>query len=369
MAQFLTQVSQFVALAVGVSYVLGFLSVSLDLGSYGLAPVGLAKADYLAVGFFEFGFLATATAFGFFLLAATLAPLFVVLPAWILFIRRRNPPELINNTLGPHPLLSPPYSTLFLGSSLLLLSIWTASSYWLSSDTPTGSTDGLWKALVVGAIGGGLLLLVGSLAWDPMRHPEEPQSWFVVWPLRGGMGCAWVAPMVAFVIVNQAAHSLSAFELFISALSVLAGCLLFMLAWFSRLPNRDRFLWLRVGVLALVFVASAFLLYVVYVYPWVNRPFGGRKPFVKVLVDIPVDPGSSKITVESTKEGTWVGPAYVVLEKPDAIVLSAYPWLCPKIRPQIYAGTLLAYIELPKSNIRGRQAVTRSTKDGHSACP
>ncbi|WP_018292009.1 hypothetical protein [Verrucomicrobium sp. 3C] len=360
-AQFLTQASQFVELALGLSYVLGFLSVSLDLGSYGLAPVQLAKAEYLAIGFFELAFLAASTAFGFFLLEATLAPPFV---RWLTRSRipLRSPPAL-------HPLLSPPYSTMFLGSSLLLLSLWAALLYWLSPHTPTSSMFAVcigW--VVVGAIGSGLLLLVGSFAWDPMRRPEDPQPQAVLWLLGFGTVLAWIVWLGGLAMLHWAPPAPWSISLAIVTLLVFAGYLFFQAASFSRLPNWDRFLWLRVAMPALIFVASAFLLYVFYVYPRVNRPFGGRKPFVKILLTDAVEiPGCAKIVVKSAKAGTWVGPAYVVLEKPDALVLSAYLWICPDIRPQIDVGALLAYIELPKSNIRKRRSFSPSL-DSHPEC-
>ncbi|CAB4243371.1 membrane protein of unknown function [Methylacidimicrobium sp. AP8] len=356
--QFLTQASQFVALAVGVSYVLGFLSVSLDLGSYGLAPVELAKADYLAIGFFELGFLAASTAFGFFLFAGTLPPFI----EWLrrMGLRLPSSPRL-------HVLLSLPYSTMFLGFSLLLLWLWAASLYWLPCHTPTSSMFAICIGWVgVGAIGSGLV--VSSFAWDPMRRPEDPQHQLVLWALRLGAVLAWIVWLGGLAMLYWAPPAPWSISLAIVILSVLAGILFFLAAWFSRLTNWDRFLWLRVAMPALIFVAPAFLLYVFYIYPMVNRPFGGRKPCVEVLLNEPVDiPDCAGIKVTGSKERTWVGSAYVVLEKPDALVLSAYPWICPDIRPQIDDGTLLPYIEPPKSNIRERRSVSPS-REHRSEC-
>ncbi len=368
-ARFIAPVAKVVTLAIGLSYFLGFVSVALDLMSYGLLPTGLAKADYLAIGFMTFIFLTALASFGFFLEAVTFSASWRLLKrsrTWEtsrpsrsvatdaacrllqrFFLTVKSPPLF-------HPLLLPPYSTLFLGLSLIVLMFYANSSSFVG---PSGWLRGFKLSMGFGAF----FLISGSLLWDPIRRPGDPPTRCVLVLLFLGTLCAWVvayAPII-LAVTQPSTNRMPTFAVLVSFACNFGFFLLLVLS-FSRLAGSDRFLWLRAGIFMLLLLGFIFSQYVIYVYPQLISPFGGRKPFVRILLEERVEiPASAQIPVEMAPTGAWIGPAYVILEKPDSIVLSAFPWICDEIRPRLSDGTLLSYIELPRGKIRERYPVSR----------
>lgn len=339
-AAFAERLGKIGALVVGLAYVVGFLTVSLDLGSYGLTPVELAKASYLAVGFFELLFLVALTSLGFFLMVS-------------MFSVRDTSSKSETPRLSLPPLLSLPYSTLFLGLSLLVL----ASYVWFVrlAGTQWSASASLFA----------VVLILTSFAWDP--HPEKEQPRPISWILRGGPYLLFLFLVISGTVYAGRQGIESVFSYLILC-GFVVGTLFLLLVPFKPSANGDRFLWLRVGVFALLLLGFVLLSYIVYVHPRTSPPFGGRKPFVALIVEGPIElPPGTGIAIDPMPSGTRIGPAYVVLEKPDSIVLSQFPWICPEARSALEQGKACPYVEIPRSRIRQRWWVSRS-EDKKQVC-
>lgn len=443
-ATFAERFAKIGALVVGLAYVIGFLTVSLDLGSYGLTPVEHAKASYLAVGFFELLFLAAFVSFGFFLAAALLFPLLQPVPR----PEANRLPWFLDR---PHPIF-------FAGASLLVI----AGCVWFA-----GLTEPQWP--VIASVVAVMLTLIALALRDRSSNrlletsvrllqnvssslSKYPHHYIISLALLCilfsgifflthsgslfGFGSLSVAILLIIIGVKQGlrpletismlARNILSFLIKHTYYIILLLVLLFVLisgayftnrpgpqaalsvflfaAWtlgnwcvasvpINLLPGQPLVFRLSVGLLSLCCLVFALYVYIAVVYPQMNPPFGGRKPFVALIVEGAVEKNSDSlwlgvgcigedshepnksnnsseicgIPIKSMPSGTRIGPAYVVLEKSDSIVLSRFPWIYAEARSEIDSGKAIPYIEIPRSRIRQRGWVSRS-KDKSQPC-